>query len=44
MRRCTAGSSACSFQAYMADCTSRNTASPQAKDNTMNSGASTAEA
>jgi hypothetical protein len=31
------------FQAYMVDCTIRNTASPQPKDSTMNSGASSAD-
>ena len=31
------------FQAYMADCTIRNTARPQANDSTMNIGASRAD-
>ena len=44
MRRRTSAGSARPFHAYSADCTTRNTARPQANDITMNSGGSSARA
>ena len=42
MRRRISGGNVMLFQAYMVDCTTRNTASPQEKDMMMNIGASRA--